>query len=206
MSETISKNGLRAFLCRPANAARLNQSKPVALELVLALLAKGGSSDLSEMKWAVALQRSPNAIAAGLAWLESEGALTVDRRSSGGLKLSSVRTVNLAGCLALFGRVLGKVAVSVASVGRRARVLAIMRSFRPRPSSRVHTPVAGAERKEPHVLVVSCPVQAAEMRLADWQQGREFLEPATVARLAGLVAENMGMNAAEYLRALKKAA
>jgi hypothetical protein len=163
------------------------------LDLVLWFIGRGGCSDLSEIAIAQALRCSDRAVHSSLAWLESEGALIVERRRSGGLRLSSVRKLNLSGCFALFGRVLGRVAASVALVGRRLRARAVMRSFRARPSERVHTERAAAESLGNIISSLSGPPPDASQLLLRSQKGEIALDPATVAALVVQVAGEMGM-------------
>lgn len=192
--------GLRAFLCSPANARFFNRAKPTALDLVLWLIGQGGVSDRSEIALAQALGCSDRAVHSSLAWLESEGALIVDRRCVGGLRLAYVRKLSVPGCFALFGRVLGKVAASVALVARRLRSRAIMRSFRARPSERVHTERAAAESLGNIISSSVGPAPDASQLLLRSQQGEISLDAATVAALVVQVAGEMGLGLEETAR------
>lgn len=202
-----SFDGLSRFLRFQGNFARLCEHKPVALQIVLHLLAVGGSSDLSEVKLALAVKRSPAAVASSLVWLEQSGAVLCERRSSGGVRLSSIRSVNISGAFVAFAGVLSGVARSIASVVRRVRALAVARSFRPRPSDRVlqicHTLGGGAERLKPD-LFLSSEVETDPCQLLTLhRQGGVSLSSERISNLLAIGADLMGLSVDEYRQALR---
>lgn len=197
-----SVDGLTRFLRWHGNFGRLSEHKPVALQIVLHLLASGGSSELSEVNLSIAVKRSPSAVSASLVWLEQSGAVTVARRSAGGVRLASLRSVNVAAAFDVFAGVLAGVARSIASCVRRVRILAVRRSYRPRPSERVllncHTPDAGADRLEHEFLEYGLPNSDPCQLLSRYRQGLVCL---SLDRVSGLVSEGaalMGLTSDEY--------
>lgn len=204
MSVTFSFRGLRAFLCSPANAPRLAEARPVARDLVLWLVTQDGVAEMSEMELARRVGRSPSAVAANLRWLESEGALVVQRRSSGGLLLASARRLDVRGCFRLFAQVLGRVASAVSRVLRGLRARRRLRAMRERPCDRVlqncHTPAPVAERFSVGNSFYAGPSADASQRLAQHKQGQICLGVEALADAVAEVAGEMGVTPRELAR------
>lgn len=204
MSVTFSYRGLRAFLCSPGNAPRLAEARPVARELVLWLVTQDGASDVSEMELARRLGRTASAVSANLRWLETEGALIVQRRSSGGLRLASARRLDVRGCFRLFASVLGRVASSVSRVLRGLRARRRLRAMRELPSERAlqncHTPAAVAEGFKQSHFFFEGPLPDAMQRLLRHGKGEMRLAPDRVAADLSEVAREWGWSLEQAAR------
>jgi hypothetical protein len=183
----------------------LAEERPVARDLVLWLITQDGASEVSEMQLARRLGRSVSAVAANLAWLESEGALVVQRRSADGLRRASARRLDVRGCFRLFASVLGRAASAVSRCVRRLRVRARMRAMREKPSEgqlqNCHTPAAVAERYKQGNFFSVGPSADASQRLAQHKQGQIYLTEAALADAVAEVAGEMGVTPDEIWRA-----